>query len=324
MTLPSGDAPHPPAGPTLPPVLILGSGRAGSALARLLTARSVALHGVWNRTPSKATRLAEELGLRGWGPSMPSLDEIGDSILLVAVADGAIGGVAREAAEAGPVGDGTVALHLSGALPASALAPIAQAGGSVGSFHPIQTLPADDQAWHALEHAWFGVEGEPAAVEAAMALARAVGRPVLDVPTAGKPLYHAAGVAAANFVVALAALAGRLLAASGARTGGDPGVEQGQNPLKPLLPLMRAALENTDRLGPTRALTGPVARGDVDTVSFHLQAFAEVSPSPEHAYRALSRELLGLVDQMAPEQQPEQARIEMMRRLLDETGERTE
>ena len=62
-----------------------------------------------------------------------SLDEIGDSILLVAVADGAIGGVAREAAEAGPVGDGTVALHLSGALPASALAPIAQAGGSVGS-----------------------------------------------------------------------------------------------------------------------------------------------------------------------------------------------
>jgi predicted short-subunit dehydrogenase-like oxidoreductase (DUF2520 family) len=90
--------------------------------------------------------------------------------------------------------------------------------------------------------------------------------------------YHAAATIASNHLVALLGQAVRVAHAAGV-------------PPQALLPLVRASVDNVEALGAAAALTGPVARGDVDTVARHLDAL----PAGErHAYRALASEALRL------------------------------
>lgn len=182
--------------------------------------------------------------------------------LLLAVPDGAIAEVASEIAELGPPGDRCVALHLSGSLDAEVLAPLARRGYAVGSLHPLQTVadPAGDA--EQLRAAFFTFEGDPAARAAAVEIVEAAAGRMLEVHAADKARYHAACVFASNYVVACAAVATRLLADAVGVTSDEAS--------KALQPLWRGALANLDRLGVPRALTGPIARGDVETVRRHL------------------------------------------------------
>jgi predicted short-subunit dehydrogenase-like oxidoreductase (DUF2520 family) len=107
------------------------------------------------------------------------------------------------------------------------------------------------------------------------------GRPLVIAPSA-RPLYHAAAVVGSNYLVALAAAASRML--------GEAGVEEADT-LPALLPLMRGTLDNIERLGVSAALTGPIARGDADTVRLHL---ARLSAADRVLYCGLGLELLRL------------------------------
>lgn len=205
------------------------------------------------------------------------------SLLVLAVPDTALAGVAAEWAAAGPAPQGAVALHLSGALPSSVLEPLRARGHAVGALHPLQTVAAPDERGAALRGIAFAFEGEAAARPAADAIARAAGGRVFDVPARGKAKYHAACVFAANYVVANAAVAARLLAEAASIPEADA--------LAALLPLMDGALGNLTRVGLPRALTGPIARGDVEVVRRHLDAL----DAPTRAlYSAQAREALRL------------------------------
>lgn len=102
-----------------------------------------------------------------------------------------------------------------------------------------------------------------------------------EVADADRPLYHAAAAVASNHLVALLGQVDRI--------AGSIGV-----PPEAYLDLARASLENVARLGPSLALTGPVARGDWDTVARHLAA---LDPSEHDAYRALAAAARRLVDE---------------------------
>ena len=177
-----------------------------------------------------------------------------------------------------------VVLHASGSADPPGLAPLRAAGHAAGTFHPLVPLADPARAALLLRGAWIGVEGDPRAVVLARTLATRLGAYVLEIPAGEKPRYHAAAVFAANFPTVLAAIAVRLLAEAGvSRTDGWPAV----------LALMRAALSNLGDRAPSRALTGPIARGDVETVRHHLEALRADAPALE-AYRVLSRAALEL------------------------------
>lgn len=168
---------------------------------------------------------------------------------------------------------GGVVLHASGALDVTPLRPHRPAG----SLHPLMTFPGPELAMPALEGLPAAVAGDDEALQAASALARTLGMTPFPVP-GDRRLYHAAAVVAGNFSTVLLAVAAELLAAAGVPAGQAPAL---------LLPLARASLENAARVGPARALTGPVARGDEEVLEAHRQALAQASPSSLPTYEAL-------------------------------------
>lgn len=215
---------------------------------------------------------------RIWPAPMPS----GATVVLLAVPDGALAEVAHDLAYTGQAPPGCAALHLSGALTADVLSPLHAAGYAVGSMHPLQAVADPWLAADRMSNITFALAGEPAAVAAGRRLADALDGYAIVVPPAMRPLYHAAAVLASNGLVAVLAAAVRLFDQAGI---GEPEAVQA------LVPLVRGTLDNLQNLGVRGALTGPLVRGDVDTVRLHL---ARLSPEDRVLYSALGMELLRL------------------------------
>lgn len=256
---------------------IIGPGRAGLGLALALRRAGVRVLGVHGRRHKPMPRgIALSVGgLPPW------LAEAG--VVLVAVRDEALAPVVVELAEPGLLHSGQAVLHLSGARSSEVLAPLRHCGAAVGSMHPLMTVSEDPK--RAAKHfagATFALEGDVAAVSAADAIARRLGgRPVMIAPEL-KPAYHAGAVFASNYVVVLLAAAERLLAEAGI----PPEAARAA-----LLPLARATLDNVAAVGVEQALTGPVARGDTETVTRHLGV---VAPELRPVYVELARLALDL------------------------------
>ncbi|HEY0153685.1 MAG TPA: DUF2520 domain-containing protein [Longimicrobium sp.] len=201
--------------------------------------------------------------------------------IVLAVPDATIPEVAAALAEL-PLPRSVPVLHASGALSVDALAPLAARGHPVGGMHALAAIADPVAGADRLRGATFGVEGEGDARALAECIVLACGGRVLVVPSEGKPLYHAAAVFAANYAVVLLGVAERLMAEAGvppeeARTA--------------LAALAGGAMENVAARGPSAALTGPVARGDAETMRLHL---ARLSGADRPLYSLLAREALAL------------------------------
>jgi predicted short-subunit dehydrogenase-like oxidoreductase (DUF2520 family) len=201
--------------------------------------------------------------------------------VLLAVPDAAISSVASELAGEGAVESRHTVLHLSGLLDRSALDPLASTGAALGSFHPLQTVPDPGSAPERLAGAYAGVEGDERALAAGRELAGSLGMTAVAIPPAAKPAYHAGASIAANYTVVLAAMAERLAVSAGVA----PDVAR-----RLYLPLIRGAAASLE-IGPAAALTGPVRRGDAETVAAHLGALLAAD---RELYLLLAREALRL------------------------------
>jgi predicted short-subunit dehydrogenase-like oxidoreductase (DUF2520 family) len=203
------------------------------------------------------------------------------AVVILAVPDGAITPVATELAAEGTVQTQHAVLHLSGLLDRSALRPLALTGGALGSFHPLQTVPEPAGAPKRFRGAYAGIEGDERALLAARRLAEALGMEAVPIPPSAKAAYHAGATIAANYTTVLAAWAERLAESAGVSP---------QVAARLYLPLIRGAAASLDS-GPAAALTGPVRRGDAETVAAHLRAI----PTGDRAvYLGLAREALRL------------------------------
>lgn len=263
-------------------IAVIGPGRMGLALGGALVeaggVETVTFFGRSPEAPPHPLFDATEVSYRiGYGP-IPAET----SILILAVPDDALRDVANQVARLGAAPAPCVALHLSGALSTDVLTPLHTAGFTVGSLHPLQTVADPWSGAERLRGCAYAVAGEPGALTAARRLVAALdGRPLV-IPPALRPLYHAAAVFASNYVLAAAAAVARTLA--------EAGISE-QDAVAAALPLMRGTMDNVEQLGLGAALTGPVARGDVDTVRLHL---SRLSPRERRLYSALGLETVQL------------------------------
>ena len=262
-------------------VVIVGPGRMGLALGTALknadAVERLIFYGRGMEPPPHPLFDGPEAAEYRVGPQAVAS---GTTILILAVPDSRLAEVAYDLSRAGEGPPGCVVLHLAGALSTEALAPLHSVGYPVGSMHPLQAI-ADP--WHSgdrLQGAAFAVAGEPAAIQAARRLVNALGGLPLVISPAARPLYHAAAVVASNYVIALLAFAVRLMM--------EAGVAESEA-IEALIPLMQGTLENLDHLGVAHALTGPIARGDADTVRLHL---TRLSATDRQLYCGLGLELL--------------------------------
>jgi pantoate--beta-alanine ligase len=203
-------------------------------------------------------RVGSALSARLAERGIPLTDE-GPDLVLLCVPDRAI----AEVAEA--IAPGPWIAHVSGATPLAALAPHARRFG----LHPLQTFTAR-RGPEQLDGAFAAVTAESAeAREAGLTLAEILGLRPFVLDDADRGAYHAGAATASNFLVTLRRAGGTLLEAAGA-------------PPEALDPLMRRVIENDF------ALTGPIERGDWETVERHLDAIRRERPELERAYRALA------------------------------------
>lgn len=210
--------------------------------------------------------------------SVPKDDVTG---VLLAVPDRVIGDVAAEMARR-DYPPSIPVLHTSGTLGLEPLASLAALGVSVGSLHPLAAVADPVAGAERLRGAAFGVEAENGARALAERIVTACGGTLLEVAHGGKPLYHAAAVFAANYAVALMGVAERLMIGAGV----DP-----QDAREALAGLAAGAVANVAEHGTAAALTGPVARGDDDTLRLHL---SRLSARDGRVYSLLGREALAL------------------------------
>lgn len=183
-----------------------------------------------------------------------------EGILFLAVPDGAVREMASRIAAMGPP-PGLAVVHVSGAQGLDVLDALRDQ--PVGSFHPLQSFPfpRDPSAFRGITVA---VEAStPALLRSLQRIARQLGARPRKVAAAERVRYHAAAVYASNFVDAVVSEGVRELESIG-WTRAEASAA--------LVPLLEGAAENIRRKGVVRALTGPIRRGDAETVGRHLQA----------------------------------------------------
>ena len=294
---------------------LVGPGRLGSSLLRALdrAGQSVVAVGVRPAAGPDLTaappRLVPDDALRR------SLSAAAGRplVLWLTVPDDSIAAVAAETAAAAGHSDASavVVVHCSGLKGLEELAPWQRAGAQVLSLHPLQSF-APLVAGAAARCSRRTRSRTPVAVTARTPQAEAAGtalagmiggRPFL-LRESDKPLYHLAAAVASNLLVALQSQAGELMRQATHR----PSVADA---LQLLAPLVRTSLENALLLGPERALTGPVARGDAGTVRAHLELLRREPARLGAAYCALSLQALALA---APRLEDES--VQTLQRLL--------
>ncbi|HSM45710.1 MAG TPA: DUF2520 domain-containing protein, partial [Acidimicrobiia bacterium] len=168
-----------------------------------------------------------------------------------------------------------VVAHLSGFTPVLVLHDIQERGTAVGGFHPLQSLPDPETGARALGGSYVGVDGDPLAVDVLTHLATSLGMEPFRLDDTARPAYHAAAAAAANFVVTSLAVSADLFESANI----DPRVSR---------PLVETAVANVFDKGPAASLTGPIARGDIETVIGHLEAAHEVSSHVGRQFRLIA------------------------------------
>ena len=266
-----------------PGVALVGAGAAARVFALRLADRGYPVRAVLSRTLATARALAADVG------ADVASDRLSDlpadvALVLICVPDGEIADLAETLTGVGRAWARTVVAHTSGALPASVLAPLAAEGATVLSFHPLQALTRRADA-HTLDGAFVGIEGEPPAVAAGVELAVGLGLRYAVVPAEAKARYHLAAAVASNFTVTLLGIVQEIM--------GQVGVGR-DDAMAMLLPLVEGTLRNVAASGPEEALTGPVARGDVETLRRHGLALREHLPHLVPTYAAMSLETVRL------------------------------
>jgi predicted short-subunit dehydrogenase-like oxidoreductase (DUF2520 family) len=261
---------------------VIGVGRLGAALARSLGRAGLRVTAVAGRRSEPASALAAELGGSSAGVTACSPAELlaRADLVFLAVPDGALAGLCSGL----PWGPRHAAVHTAGALDLSVLVPAQARGARVGAFHPVQSFAAQSGP-AAFAGIHVGIEAsEPVLASALEALCRALSATPLSLAGIDRAGYHAAAVFASNYVVALHVAAAQAFELAGLSA------EQARSVLAPLT---MGTARNLREQPLAAALTGPVARGDVESVRRHL-AVLEAHPPLARLYRALGAQLLRL------------------------------
>jgi predicted short-subunit dehydrogenase-like oxidoreductase (DUF2520 family) len=274
---------------TLKTVTMIGAGRVGSSVGYLLRKAGYTVTAVAARSLASAEKAADFIG-----SGEPTTDVVKAAskadIVFITTPDGVIKGVCDKIAAEGGLKSGSLVVHMFGGQSLDILAGARSSGSYRAVIHPLQSVPSPAQGIKNLPGSYFRTEADPEALEAARDLVKALGGVELamskwspDKDSAA--LYHAGAIAVSNYFVALVDYGLKFYQALGAER---------QETLQALLPLIRGTLQNIEALGTTNALTGPIARGDVETIQGHLEAMRKKTPELLGLYKELARHTISV------------------------------
>lgn len=256
----------------------IGAGTVGTALAVKLTEQGYQVTAIASRSLTSAQRLAERItGCQVYETAQGVADVA--QLTFITTPDDAIPGVAAGTRWH----NGQSVVHCSGADSTDTLEPAREAGANTGCFHPLQTFASAEQAIDNLPGSTFALEAKDALLPVLKEMATALEGNWVILEADDKVLYHAAAVIACNYTVTLTKLATDLW-----QTFNVPQAQA----TKAIVPLLRGTVSNIESVGLPNCLTGPIARGDLGTISKHLKALGKANPSLLTTYKELGRQTI--------------------------------
>jgi predicted short-subunit dehydrogenase-like oxidoreductase (DUF2520 family) len=257
---------------------VIGAGRVGAVLAHTLRAADHEILAAAGESDASRTRAADLLpGVPLHKPSTVAREA---DLLLLTVPDDMLPNVVTMLAASGAIHEGQVVMHTSGRHGLAVLEPARDVGARAIALHPAMTFTGTTLDVARLHDCVFGLTADAPERELAEQLVSDLGGRPMWVPEDKRTLYHAGLAHGANHLVTLVSEALEILAAAGA-----------DDPAGTLRPLLTAALDNALNHGDA-ALTGPIVRGDVNTVQAHLANLASDAPQTLPSYLALARATL--------------------------------
>jgi len=258
---------------------IVGCGNVGQALGRLW-ARNGALvvQDVLNRSLDSATRAVSFIGA---GRAVDNYTELRPAdIYMIGTNDDQIVPCVEALTRAGKITPGTILFHCSGARPSSELKPVIGADKFVASIHPIRSFASPAHVADTFAGTYCGAEGDAEAIDVLSKGFSAIGAQIVPLNAAFKIIYHSAAVFACNYLVTLLDVAQQAYVKAGVPE---------EVALRLMEPLVKETVENVFRLGPSDALTGPIARGDVETVVKQYRAVGHWNQRFGALYKTLGK-----------------------------------
>jgi predicted short-subunit dehydrogenase-like oxidoreductase (DUF2520 family) len=254
---------------------VVGAGRVGAPLGAALARTGhhvVSVSAISEASKNRAAALLPDV------PILPA-DEVvqGAELVLLTIPDDELPGFTDGAARAGLFHAGQIVIHTAGRFGVGVLEPATQAGALALAIHPIMTFTGTAMDIERMHGAIFGVTAPASILPIAEALVIEIGGEPTVIAEDDRIAYHAALAWSANFLNVLVAEGIDQLHALGVA-----------DPSRALAPLLGAVLDNVLRSG-DQGLTGPIARGDVQTVAQHLRIMNERSPEIRNAYLVLAR-----------------------------------
>ena len=249
---------------------------------------------------------AEAVRFIGAGRAVGALEEMRDAdVWMIATRDDAIVPSCVTLAGSGKITPDDIVFHVSGATPSTALEAAAERGALTASVHPIKTFPDPELAVQSFPGTFCGAEGHPDALRVLRPAFERIGATVFDITADLKPIYHAGGVFSCNYLAVLIEAA--------LRAHEKAGIPRASS-LKALEPLVRETVDAIFDKGPARALTGPIARGDVATVKHQLGMVERWDSGMGALYRRLG---LVAVDLAESDERIDATRAAELRRTLE-------
>lgn len=266
----------------------VGAGKVGSALGLYFVNHGLEVVGYCSRSLLSAKKAADLTG-SAFFESIRALAEPSD-VVFITTPDQALSDIDAQVSvllRSGEILGKKVWIHTSGAFPSDCLSKIKAMGQPVGSLHPLQSFADPVVGSELLEETFFTIEGTPDAMDVMRALLCKTGGTYDEIFSEQKALYHAGACVISNYLVTLMESGMRLMEASGMKR---------ETLFRAVSPLISGTLKNIAKKGPVEALTGPLVRGDYDTVALHLKAMKESLPGEVDLYLALAWKTVSMIE----------------------------
>jgi predicted short-subunit dehydrogenase-like oxidoreductase (DUF2520 family) len=257
-----------------PAITIIGTGAVGSVLQDFFESEGYFICSLWNRSGGVVNKNSANQIKKPY--NCPKIaDEVGDWVLIT-TPDDQIRNVSSTLSEL-PVNWKTKSvMHTSGQLSSEILHSLSEAGARVVSMHPVQTFKKGDDR-ERLQNIYLSLEGDGGFIEELIPVIQKMNAKPLFLDSSQKKAMHIAAVFASNYMVALMSTVHQIL--------DENEIEESLSILRPLI---EQTLENIFEKGTSEALTGPISRGDSETVKSHLESLSG-NRDLQDLYRSLGR-----------------------------------
>ncbi|WP_422943909.1 Rossmann-like and DUF2520 domain-containing protein [Undibacterium sp. TJN19] len=257
---------------------VVGAGKVGKVLAKNFQRHAqFSIQQILNRSLPSAQAAVSWLGTGEACDDMQCMQPA--DIYMLTVADDQIASACAALVDAGLVNADSVLFHCSGAKASTVLSAANALGAAVASVHPVRSFADIEQLAEHFASSICSVEGDERALAVLLPALQAIGAETVIISAESKLLYHAGSVFASNYLVTLMETALQCYQAAGIP------LEIAQ---KMAAPLARQSLENAFSMGPVAALTGPIARGDMQTVVLQQKAVTDWNAATGQLYQAFT------------------------------------